>query len=77
MMAVRIAGIPAQVSVVYFSRGCPAITNADPDSCYEAEPHEISFKVHDRRGRAAPWLARKMTETEAQQIEADLIAELR
>lgn len=73
-MKTTICGIPCQVEVTHYIAGTHGRTNADPDSCYEAEPTEIEFDVLDSRGRPAPWLARKLTDVETARIEAELLA---
>jgi len=69
----RIQGIPCQIEYTVKGRYVPAKTNADPDSCYEAEYPEIEFEVLDQRGRPAPWLARKLTDNDTQRIETQIL----
>ena len=73
-MKTTICGIPCLIEVTHYSAGTQGKTNADPDSCYESDPTEIEFDVLDRKGRPAPWLARKLTDAETARIEAELLA---
>lgn len=74
MMESTVAGIPCLVDVIRISGNyVPAKTNADPDSCYEAEYPEVDFEVCDRNGRPAPWLSCKMTDADAQRIEEQIL----
>lgn len=76
-MKFKIAGIPCIVTLVeVVGDYVPAKVNADPDDCYEEELPEIEFAVLDRNGRAAPWLAEKMTEEEAVEASYLLLKEL-
>ena len=71
MIASSIAGIPCQIQIDYaFSQ--PALgPSADSDwDCYGYT--EIEFTVCDRRGRPAPWLARKMSADDKERIEQEI-----
>lgn len=63
-LSMRIAGIPCLVDVTsYTPRLILGVTMPDREE-------SISFTVLDRRGRPAPWLARKVTsEDEAEILE--------
>lgn len=76
-MHTRIAGIPCQAQITHISgRYVPAKTNADPDDCYPASYPEVEWEVLDRKGYAAPWLAKKMTTEDMDRIETELLGEL-
>ena len=64
-LEVRIQGIPAIVEVTSVVRATPAGARGYLDP---PEPAEVEFIVMDRRGRPAPWLARKMSQADVQQI---------
>lgn len=64
-LEVRIQGIPAIVEVTSVVRATPAGARGYLDP---PEPAEVEFTVMDRRGRPAPWLARKMSQADVQQI---------
>lgn len=70
-LEVRIQGIPAIVEVTSVVRATPAGARGYLDP---PEPAEVEFTVMDRRGRPAPWLARKMSQADVQQI-ADIALE--
>lgn len=70
-MISHIAGIPCQIEVTHFVVQPPLGPNCDSDwDCYGYT--EIEFEVLDRRGRSAPWLARKMTPQDVERIEAEI-----
>lgn len=72
-MQTHIAGIPCRIEFTVTGQYIPARTNAEPDYCHEAEYPDIEFEVLDRRGRPAPWLARKLTPAETQRIENEIL----
>jgi hypothetical protein len=75
MLNVRISGIPCKVQLTHYSPGrCNRVGHIDnwlPD-----DPTELEFQVYDTRGYPADWLAKKMTDEEAQRIENLLIEEM-
>lgn len=73
-MMTRISGIPARIEVTSFTPWRPARLYGHPDSWAPAEG-EIEWEVLDRRGRPAPWLARKLSPADRRDIEKDLIAQ--
>ena len=56
LISARIQGIPCTVEVTHYY-----VAHDDWDP--------IEFRVLDRRGRAAPWLERKMTDADVTNIE--------
>ncbi|MBP8284819.1 MAG: hypothetical protein KAX46_13060 [Chromatiaceae bacterium] len=73
-MQTRISGIPARIEVTSYIPWRPARLYGHPDSWAPAEG-EIEWEVLDRRGRPAPWLARKLSPADRRDIEKDLIAQ--
>lgn len=71
-MITTIAGIPCRVDLTHYSAPSPSRVDAEPDYCFEGDAEELEFDVLDRRGRAAPWLARKLTPAETGRIEDEL-----
>lgn len=71
-MITTIAGIPCQVDLTHYSAPSPSRVDAEPDYCHEGDAEEMEFEVLDRRGRQAPWLARKLTSAETSRIEDEL-----
>jgi len=69
----RISGIPCEVEIVSIYVQKP-IPNADSDWDYNGYT-DIEFIVCDRNGRPAPWLERKMTSNEREQIELEILKE--
>lgn len=68
----RVAGIPCIIGVVdYISVNGSYSQNADSDWDYHGYS-ESEWEVLDRRGRPAPWLARKITADDEAGIEANI-----
>lgn len=67
MLNTRIHGIPCLIDVqhVYCQPALGPMADSDDAWGYR----EVEFQVCDRRGRPAPWLERKLTAAERQQIE--------
>jgi len=73
-MDFRIAGIPCQVEMTSCFVQKPLGPQCDSDlDCYGYS--EIEFDVLDRNGRPAPWLERKMSNSERVEIEDLLLKE--
>ena len=67
MIEARVCGIPCLIDVTHFFRQAPLGPSADSDwDCYGYT--EIEFEVCDRRGRRAPWLERKMTKADREEV---------
>ena len=72
-MESKVAGIPC---IIQIDR-CMVVKgsydyNAPSDHDYYGYS-EIEFTVCDRRGRAAPWLERKLTDDDRERIESEII----
>lgn len=65
-MDTRIAGIPCTIRVAYASV-TPPNSRADSDWDYYGYT-DFDYEVCDRRGRPAPWLAKKMTPADEARI---------
>lgn len=72
-MESRISGIPCIISYSYTPGEPMRITGTGFGDCDPPEPAEIEFSVHDRRGRPAPWLESKMTESDCERIELEIM----
>lgn len=71
----RIAGIPAVARVTYAHYTRPNYASwASPEDYYGG--WTLSWEVCDRRGRPAPWLEKKLSKTDRNRIEAELIEQL-
>jgi hypothetical protein len=77
MIEVRIAGIPCLIEVTHYAARVPGRYSGPPEHCYPDEPEEICFEVHDRRGRPAPWLERKVTEYDRAEVERLISADMK
>lgn len=73
MMQSHVAGIPCLISYTVRGKYVPAKVDAPPEYCYEAEYPEVDWAVCDRRGRPAPWLARKLTQADRERIEEEIL----
>lgn len=69
-----VQGIPCLVKVTHFSPGRPGRYHGPAEDCYPDEDPEFSYDILDRRGRPAPWLARKATDADHERI-SELILE--
>ena len=75
-METRIAGIPCIVQMTHYFVQRPLGPRCDSDhDCYGYS--EVEFDVLDRNGRPAPWLERKMSDSERVEIEELLMEEAR
>lgn len=77
MISARVAGIPCLVEVTYFKKvkpwPGPASTCPSSDDYYGYT--DIEFEVRDLRGRPAPWLERKMSDTDEIRIRETILSE--
>ena len=64
MIRTKIAGIPCQIKVTSFVKEL---------SYYGIAEYEIEFSVYDGRGYKAAWLERKLTDSEREKIEKEII----
>jgi hypothetical protein len=70
-MESTVAGIPCRIQVDRFHIQKPMGPRADSDwDCYGYT--DIDFTVCDRRGRPAPWLAKKLTDSDTQRINTEI-----
>jgi hypothetical protein len=68
----RVAGIPCVIGVVdYISVAGSYSQNAASDWDYHGYS-ESEWEVCDRRGRPAPWLAKKLTSKDESRIEQEI-----
>lgn len=68
MIESRIAGIPCLIDVTHFQKVRGSFSReAASDMDYHGWT-DIEFAVYDRKGRLAPWLERKMTDQEYNDI---------
>ena len=74
-IVMRIAGVPCLIGVTGYlyqppCKGHPSTCASDWDY-YGYE--EIEWEILDRRGRPAPWLERKLTKTDREEITRELL----
>lgn len=69
-----VQGIPCLIKVTHFSPGSPGRYYGPAEDCHPEEPPEFSYDILDRSGRPAPWLERKVTDTDRERI-GELILE--
>lgn len=58
----RVAGIPCQVEVTFYSAGYPGSRYGNRGEGIPPEPEEIEFRLLDRKGYRARWLEKKLDE---------------
>jgi hypothetical protein len=68
-----VSGIPCLARMTYYVPADPGRTHGPPEDCWPPEPAVVDFDVLDLRGRAAPWLERKMSIDDIVRIEVELI----
>jgi hypothetical protein len=66
----RVAGIPCIIGVIDYTN-VAGDSRADSDWDYTGYT-ECEFEICDRRGRPAPWLAKKVTDKMEVEIEAEI-----
>ena len=74
-IVMRIAGVPCLIGVTGYlyqppCKGHPSTCASDWDY-YGYE--EIEWEILDRRGKPAPWLDRKLTKTDREEINRELL----
>lgn len=69
----HIAGIPCIISYAYTPGAPMRISGTGFGDCDPPEPPDIEFAVHDRRDRPAAWLEAKMTESDYERIELEIM----
>lgn len=72
----RIAGIPCIVELLEYSAPTPHHITADPGTSSEGNSGYLSFRVLDRKGYKAEWLAAKMTDDDEDRIKGELLTEM-
>ena len=71
MIKSSVQGIPCLIDVTVFKVIKPN-RHADNDMDYYGY-EELEYVICDRRGRPAPWLERKVTDKDVEQIRDDII----
>jgi hypothetical protein len=64
----NVCGIPCIIRVTDWEPYQPAILRADPGDSHPSEGGEGEWEILDTKGRAAPWLERKMTSDDQSRI---------
>ena len=72
----RVCGIPCIVRVTSWEAYVPAQVSGPPEYCYPAEGGCGDWEILDSRGRPAPWLEKKMTGAERQEVDAFLFEKM-
>ena len=71
-----VCGIPCIICIRDWDSYMPAILRAEPGDSHPAEGGCGNWEVLDRRGRAAPWLERKVTSRERTRIDQEIFNHL-
>ena len=74
-MKTQVAGIPCQILITSYYPATPMKYWKAEEYWQPPQEEEIEWEVLDRRGRPAPWLARKLSPADRRDIEKDLIAQ--
>ena len=64
-------GIPALARVTHYVPYCPGDFNNPP------EGPEVEYEILDRRGREAPWLERKLTAKDRDEIWSEVMYQIK
>lgn len=74
MIDTYICGIPCKVQLEHYYPGADmVITGPGFGDCEPPEPTEVDFTVYDRKGYRARWLENKLTDSECDRIDEELI----
>ena len=74
MIDTTVCGIPCKVQLDYYTPGRDMlITGMGFGDCEPPEPEEVLFSVYDRKGYPAAWLENKLTDSECERIEEELV----
>lgn len=74
MIDTNICGIPCKVQLEHYNPGADMIiTGMGFGDCEPPEPEEVEFTVLDRKGYPAAWLENKLTDSDRDRIEEELI----
>lgn len=65
----RVCGIPCLIGLIDYEAYLPAYVSGPPDRCYPAEGGSGSWEILDSRGRPAPWLEKKMTAKDHDEVD--------
>ncbi len=66
---VRVSGIPALALVTHFHKQSGSFSHSAPSDLDYYGYTESEYILADQRGRPAPWLERKATENDRQEID--------
>jgi hypothetical protein len=75
-MRTTIAGIPCEIEVISVDWGEEAVLDVPADYWYPGSPPDAEYRVLDRRGRPAPWLEKKITERDHENIVMEIFADI-
>lgn len=76
-IATRLCGIPCMVNVTRFREvaGNYSCVAEDPDEYYGWR--ELDYVICDQRGRPAPWLEKRASRSDIEELEADIVQRMR
>ena len=66
------AGIPCRIRILSYTPADPGRLFGPPEHCWPPAPEEMEWELRDRRGYPAPWLERKLTQSERAAIEQEI-----
>jgi hypothetical protein len=73
MITTRIQGIPCQVEMTDGHYQTPDHTTWASDWDYHGGWFDVKFEVYDRKGNRAKWLENKMSESDIERINGELL----
>jgi len=73
----KVHGIPCQCKVTYSTPIIPAVTDGPADNWTPQEGGDFEYDILDRRGRPAPWLAKKLTKQDDDRLYTEFKLECR
>ena len=76
-MQTRVAGIPCQILVTSYYPATPMKYWKAEEYWQPPQDAEIEWEVLDRRGRPAPWLAKKLDQQGRHRIELELLEDIK
>lgn len=76
-MQTRVAGIPCQILVTSYYPATPMKYWKAEEYWQPPQEAEIEWEVLDRRGRPAPWLAKKLDQQDRHRIEVELLEDIK
>lgn len=72
-----VCGIPCIVRVLSWDAYIPAYISGSPENCYPAEGGRGEWAILDTRGHHAPWIERKMKQTDHDALDSEVFQHMK